>query len=141
MNKKVPHQRISLEDLILAFRRKILEIMSKDAFHQGMTISQSEVLRLVGTGSQTMKYIADALNITPPSATALVEEMEKKGLVLRKKDPTDRRVVSIVLTKKSQGLFKKVCESKKAVMNEMLSKLSEKDKKTFERIISIIISK
>lgn len=131
-----------LEDLLLAFRRKIMEGMRKDKLHQELTISQVEVLRSIGMeGSQTMKDIAKSLQITPPSATSLIEEMEKKGLVKREKHVTDRRIVSIRLTKKSQTLFSRVCLQKKAIIDSMLSKLSAGEKKTLEKIIGIIISK
>lgn len=142
MNKKQTIQPLTLEDLLLAFRRKIMESMRKDDLHHGLTISQFEVLRSIGSqGSQTMKEIAASLKITPPSATVLIEEMEKKKLVIRENHPTDRRIVSIRLTKKSQDIFSRVYLSKKKIIDDMLSKLSAKDKKNLERIISIIISK
>ena len=141
MNKKQTIQPLTLEDLLLAFRRKIMESLKKDDLHHGLTLSQFEVLRLIGTkNSQTMKEIASALKITPPSATVLVEEMEKKNVITREKHLTDRRIVSIRLTKKSQELFSRVYISKKTIIDDMLSKLSSKDKKDLERIISIIIS-
>ena len=132
----------AIEDLLLAFRRKIIESMKKDDLSSELTLSQFEALRIIGTEqAKTMKDIAHSLNITPPSATALVEEMQMKGLIAREKDPHDRRIVSVRLTKKAQDLFKNVCEHKREIMNRMLRKLTPQDKKTLERIIGIIISK
>jgi DNA-binding MarR family transcriptional regulator len=132
----------ALEDLLFALRRKVIDSMRKDALSYELTLSQSEALRIIGTHEpQTMKSIADALKITPPSTTALIEEMERKGLVVREKDAHDRRVVSIRLSAKAQRLFSRVCVHKKAVVNRMFKKLSAQDRKTLERIIGIIISK
>jgi DNA-binding MarR family transcriptional regulator len=141
MNKKQTSQP-ALEDLLLALRRKIIESMRKDDLSHNLTLSQSEALRMIGVEeAKTMKDIAKALNITPPSATALIEEMERKELIVREKNIQDRRIVSIRLTKKAQKLFSQVCLRKKLILNRMLKKLSGQDRKTFERIIGIIISK
>lgn len=129
-----------IEDLILAFRRKILKEMV--GIGHELTVAQSEVLRLVGRrGASAMKDVASGLSISPPSATAFIEEMEKKGLVQRVRDKTDRRAVFIRLTPKSRAVFKKVSGRKKAIANEMLSRISSKDKSELGRIISKILSK
>ena len=145
MNKKQNTKQIpqpSIEDLMLALRRKIIESMRSDDLSRELTMSQFEALRIIGVeGTKTMKDIAEELHITPPSATALIEEMERKGLVAREKDARDRRIVSIRLSKKALDLFTRVCDRKKAIMDRMLQKLSVQDKKTLERIIGTIISK
>lgn len=121
-----------------------METMRKDGLHQELTIAQSEALRMLGTRDPegtTMRDIADGLKITPPSATALIEEMEKKKMILREKHPTDRRIVFIRLTKKSRDLLARVCERKRRILDEMFAKISEKDRQSLERIIRSIITK
>jgi len=93
----------SLGDLLLIFRRKILESVKKEGLKHDLTLSQVEILYFIGpAGKRTMKDIADYLKITPPSATTLVEEMETKGLIKRIKDQKDRRVVFITLAEKTR---------------------------------------
>ena len=141
MNKKQNTSTPPLEDLLLSFRRKIMESMRKDGVHHGLTLSQFEVLRLLSSsGERTMKEIAVFLKITPPSASSLIEDMEKKRLIKREYNSVDRRIIKIKLTKKSQDIFSRVYLNKKKIIDDMLSKLSAKDKKTLERIIKIIIS-
>lgn len=130
-----------LEELLLTFRRCIAENMRKEALGLDLTFSQVEVLRFLGlSGKKTMKNIADHLKITPPSATVIVKEMEKKKLVKRTNDSIDRRVVFIVLTEKMAATWKAISKRKKSVMNSMISKLTEKDQKELERIINILIA-
>lgn len=131
----------SLGDLLFVFRRNILESIKKAGFKHDLTFSQMEVLRFIGSsGKETMKNIADYLKITPPSATEIVSELERKGLVKRVGDKNDRRVVFIFPTEMSKKLFVSVFKQKDVIFKKMISKLSEKDKKDLERIIRIIIN-
>lgn len=141
MNKKKPVQP-TLEDLLLALRRKIVECMRADTLVGGLTVAQSEALRIIGSSETvTMKEIASSLKITPPSVTSMIEDMEKKGLVERIPDTNDRRVVCAQLTTKAKRSYREITARKKAIIDRMLLKLTPSDKRSLERIISIIISK
>jgi DNA-binding MarR family transcriptional regulator len=130
----------SLGDLLLIFRRKILESVKQEGVKHDLTLSQVEILNFIGiSGKKTMKDIADYLKITPPSTTTIIEEMEKKGLVKRKSDTNDRRVVFIVLGEKTKKIFTSICKQKELIFKEMISKLNKKDQKILERIIKILI--
>jgi DNA-binding MarR family transcriptional regulator len=131
----------NLGDLLLIFRRNILESIRKEGFKHDLTFSQVEVLRFIGLqGKETMRAISLYLKITPPSATAIIAEMEKKGLVKRQSDKNDRRVVFIILTDVSKKLFVSLSNRKDALLKKMISKLKEKDRKNLERIIRILIT-
>jgi DNA-binding MarR family transcriptional regulator len=129
-----------LEGLILAFRRKIMDACRKEGMTYELTFSQMEIMSFVGLeGTKTMKEIATHLNIAPPSATGFVRELENKGLVERITSSTDRRIVAIGYTAKARKQFATIKERKQTILSKMLSRLEERDKKTLERIISILI--
>lgn len=133
-------EQLNLADLLLAFRRNIVKGMRKDGLKHELTFSQVEVLRFVGhDGKKTMKSIASYLKITPPSTTAIVVEMEKKGLVVRRSEKSDKRVVYIELTKNTKKLYGSLCKRKEAILEKMVSKLSASDQKNLSRIIRILI--
>ena len=135
------HKKSSLGELLLIFRRNILESLKKEGFNHELSFSQVEVLGFIGpSGKETMKNIADYLKIAPPSATEIVAEMEEKGLVKRKRDKKDRRVVFIVLSDLAKKLFISLGKRKEFILKKIFSKLSKKDQKDFERIIKIIIA-
>jgi DNA-binding MarR family transcriptional regulator len=132
----------NLGDLLLIFRRNILESIRKEGFKHDLTFSQVEVLRFIGlNGRETMRAISLYLKIAPPSATEIITEMEKRGLVKRQSDKNDRRVVFITLTDASKKLFVSLSNRKDALLKKMISKLNEKDRKHLERIIRILIAK
>jgi DNA-binding MarR family transcriptional regulator len=130
----------SLLDLLLVFRRSILEHIRKEGLKCDLTFSQAEVLDFIRhSGKETMKSIADYLKITPPSATEIVKEMEKRGLIKRIDDEKDRRIVSIVLTPAAEKLFVSLHKRKEFILKKMLSRLNKKDCESFERIIRVLI--
>jgi DNA-binding MarR family transcriptional regulator len=115
--------------------------MKQDGFAHDLTFSQAEVLRFIGSNKkETMSAIADYLKITPPSATEIICEMEKRGLIKRKKDKKDRRVVFIILSDFAKKLFISSSRHKESVLKKMTSKLNKKDHENLERIIRILIT-
>jgi len=141
---KTTHTKSGLSDLLSIFRifrKNILETIKKEGFGHDLTFSQVEVLNFIGpAGKETMKNIADYLRVTPPSATEIVTEMEKRGLVKRMDDKKDRRIVFITLTDAAKKLSISLCKRKESIFKKMLSKLSKKDRANFERIIRILIT-
>ncbi len=139
--KNNKHTESNLGDLLFLFRRNIRESIRKEGLKHELTFSQVEVLSFVGpNGKETMKSIADYLKITPPSATVIVAELEKKGLVKRQGNKADRRVIFIVPTEISRKLFTSLSKRKDAIFKKMITKLNEKDKNNLERIIRILIT-
>lgn len=135
------YKKSNLGDLLLVFRRNIIENIKKEGFKHDMTFSQMEVFRFIGlSGKETMKDIARYLKITPPSSTEIIAEMEKKGLIKRKSDKKDRRIVFVELTSKAKKLFVLLSKHKDIILKKMISKLNEKDRKNIERIIRILIT-
>lgn len=139
MKKQQPNPK-GIGEILLAFKRKIAESSKKSFFKPDITFSQMETLMFIGpSGSKTMDSIADYLKITPPSATSLIEKMEKKGLVIRMRNRKDRRVVSIRLSSKTKKEIGVLWKEREKVLNQIVSKLSAQDKKHFIRIMRILI--
>jgi DNA-binding MarR family transcriptional regulator len=130
----------NLLELMLGFRRKINESTKESSLKKELTISQFETLWFIGfLGNKSMESIADFLRITPPSATSMINKMEKRGLVSRKRDMKDKRIVYISLTASTKNHLKLMRKNKEKVLGNIVSKLSQDDKKHLERIIKIII--
>lgn len=135
------HTKSNLSDLLLVLRRNIVEAIRKEGLKQDLTFSQMEVLGFIGpNGEETMKNIAEYLKITPPSATEIVTEMEKKGLVKRVNDKKDRRVVHITFTPMSKKLFHSISKRKEMISRKMIAKLNKNDQHNLKRIIRILIT-
>ena len=72
-----------------------------------------------------MRKLAEIMEISTPSVTAVVDKLEKKGFARRRTTPTDRRVFLIELTKKGIGLFEKHTDQHKKMADRVLSCIPE----------------
>ena len=70
-----------------------------------------------------------------PTITGVIDRMEKKVLVKRKRDAHDRRAVRVVLTSKSKGMREHLSTTKKQVLERMARNLSHKETTSLESIL------
>ena len=139
INQKT-YDNTSLEDILLAFRRKLSDSLRKEAENMKCPISHIDTLVYIAEkGTPSMKDIATHLGITPPSTTAIIESMQNKKLVKRVLDEKDRRTIKIELTNKAWVFLKTLHQRKFEIFTKMLSKLSEKEQKEFIKILTILI--
>ncbi len=131
-----------LGNLLLVLRKNIRESFRTKRLKYDLTFSQMEAMSFIGqSGKETMGSIAEYLKITPPSATEIITDLEKKGLIARKGDENDRRIVFVVPTDTSKKICSSMLREKDQIFKKIISKLNEKDKKNLERIIKILITK
>lgn len=76
----------------------------------GLTASQYNVLRILrGEGAPLPVLEIAARTITQvPGITGLIDRLERVGLVERRRDETDRRVVRVALAPRAGALLKKI---------------------------------
>jgi DNA-binding MarR family transcriptional regulator len=67
----------------------------------GLSFARVRAVRRVARHPMSMKELAAALDVDPPNATALVDDLESLALVRRRPHPTDRRAKLVEAT--SQG--------------------------------------
>ena len=106
-----------------------------------LPLSYLETLRFVGDEEHpTMRDIAGYLRVTAPSATAIVEALAKDGLLSRREDPKDRRLVRLSLSKKGEGMLKKTFSTRLKALRGILGTLDAEDTRQFIKILSILIT-
>src|ERR671933_2986756 len=82
-----PHEVwLLMSDLVLDHqrRRAVAEAL-------GMTFNRARAIRRLARQPMTMGQLAAALDIDPPNAPGVLDDLEAQGLVRRRSHPTDRR--------------------------------------------------
>jgi DNA-binding MarR family transcriptional regulator len=74
-----------------AWRRAVIE-------ETGLPFSRIRIVRRLARRPMTVKQVAEAATIDAPAATVAVNDLEDRGLVVRKTDPTNRRCKVVSLT-------------------------------------------
>ena len=90
-------------------------------------------------GEPTMKDVADYLAISPPSASAIVENYVKDGQLERVLDKSDRRVVRLKLTRKGKTLLSNHMANIVKVVEGILAMLDPKQIEELKIIMKKLI--
>jgi MarR family transcriptional regulator, 2-MHQ and catechol-resistance regulon repressor len=102
----------------------------------GLTPPQFYVLATVGyAGSLPFGEIGAKMMVTVSNLTGIVDRLEEKKLVLRKRDETDRRVVHVTLTEKGTKLYKTTIPLFEKSISEIVSSLDLQSQKKLSALL------
>ena len=98
-------------------------------WHQGsISLIHLNVLTLLeATGPMSMGRLAEALDISVASITGVIDRMEARGLVERRRDAEDRRVVLVQPAKGAKKVFGDIDGRRRKALKMLLSRLSDKE--------------
>ena len=119
--------------MITEFCRKFNEVRA------GLPIRNSEmnVLKIICAvaGPHTSVQLADALGVTKPMITTLINSMVDSGYVARVPSPEDGRSFYVMPTKKGRNLMGELQQKTDKFLLQIKSKIGESD---FEMFIGLI---
>jgi DNA-binding MarR family transcriptional regulator len=70
----------------------------------GMSFARVRALRRIAHGPLSMGELAQRCGIDPPYATVVVDDLQARGLVVRRDHPEDRRAKIVVATEEGRDL-------------------------------------
>lgn len=75
-----------------------------------VTPAQSRLLQRLGPSGSRLTDLAEQARVTKQTAGALVDELERSGYVIRRRDPSDARARLVTLTDKGVTLCRTVAD-------------------------------
>ena len=115
-------------DAVLTASRVLVGIAARSLvdLDEEVTLTQfRSLVVLASRGPQGMASLADALGVTPPTASRLCDRLVRKGLVRRRGDRADRRQVRIGLTEAGRRLVDVVTERRRIDIASLLESVPE----------------
>ena len=102
----------------------------------GLTPCQFEVLMILWEEDGILlSELGRRVSRDGPTITGVIDRMEKKMLVKRKRDSRDRRAVRVVLTSKSRGMEEQLSITKKQILEKITTHLSTREINQLEAIL------
>src|SRR5919201_3048543 len=121
-----------LARLGLAFKGKAIERIEQEGF-EGHHYS---VLAMLGEGDrETQATIADALDLDPSRLVAVLDSLEKRGLVARQRDPHDRRRHVVSITPAGKRQLQKLRAIVKQLEDDFFGPLAAQDRQAFHELL------
>ncbi len=85
-----------------------------------------------------MSAIGKQLFIAKQNMTKLIDRLMNDGLVDRKNDAADRRIINIIITEKGREFLKEKKQGLKRIVGENISKLSDADIESLDSFLRVI---
>jgi DNA-binding MarR family transcriptional regulator len=125
--------RDSMVDAVLTASRVLVAIAARSLADAGEEVTLTQYRSLVilaSRGPQSLAALAEAVAVTPPTASRLCERLVRKGLVRRRSDHNDRRQVRIALTEAGQSLVDAVTARRRREIADLLASVPAKDQRS-----------
>ncbi|MCW5934949.1 MAG: MarR family transcriptional regulator [Fimbriimonadia bacterium] len=115
-----------------AMYKTIGEHMTEELSESELTYAQMQALRYLRNHRRVMVGdMADGLGISYPSATNMVNRLEKKGWIERIPNPRDRRQVGIKITESGAQLVHQIDQERKHRFAAILTKMEPEERHAF----------
>jgi DNA-binding MarR family transcriptional regulator len=93
-----------------------------------LSLTHLHVLSLLeADGPMSMTHLADALDVSVASVTGIVDRLEQRGLVERRRGQDDRRVILVHPTAAGKAVFSSLAEHRRAGLTRMLAEFTDKE--------------
>jgi DNA-binding MarR family transcriptional regulator len=117
-----------IDDLLRDIFGAFLRPRTPPSRELNITMGQMHCLGAIAAlGQPTMSEVAEELKLHPSTVTVLVDGLVSHGLVTRKADPHDRRIVRVSETAKGRRNHERHMAEMRARVTEMLAELTDAD--------------
>ncbi len=100
----------------------------KNTEFKDITTNDMHIIDIIGLNQKkTMSTVAKELSITTGTLTIAINNLVKKGYVIRQRGKADRRIVYIELSERGKKAYEKHLEFHKDMVISMLSSLDENE--------------
>ncbi len=98
-----------------------------------------QVLIALGKGPHSIGRLAEAVGVTPPAATQLVDRLSEHGMIERRHDPADRRIVLVDYAPGMQDIARRMMESRSGKLREALDRMTDEEVRALLKGLRLLI--
>ena len=118
----------------------ILEkLVKNDAQQYGLNISEFAVMELLyNKGPQPINRIQERILIANSSTTYILDKLQQKGYIIRKRDESDRRSMKATLTEEGENLIARIFPPHSELLASLFTALSDEELSAFREMLKKI---
>jgi DNA-binding MarR family transcriptional regulator len=113
----------TIVDAVLTASRVLVAIAARSLGDVADEVTMTQYRTLVvlaSRGPQSLAALAEAVDVTPPTATRMCDRLVRKSLVVRRHDRGDRRLIRLTLAKKGHDLVAAVTQRRRTEIARLL---------------------
>jgi len=115
---------------------QVIRELNRELAPLGMRVRHHTVLAVAAdSGGRSQRELGELLGIDPSAVVALVDDLERVGLVRREPHPEDRRTRLIVATEAGRARLAQSQRLARAVDEQLLAELSPAERDTVLRML------
>lgn len=122
----------SLNSLLVSLFNSVLDTEAKAIItkeYSDITENDMHIIEAIGISSpKKVSEVAKSLNVTPGTMTVNIDNLEKKGYVIRTRSEADKRVVFLSLTERGKKAFFHHRDFHKKMIKSAVANLSDDER-------------
>jgi DNA-binding MarR family transcriptional regulator len=139
MNTLTSESPDSVVDAVLSASRVLVAVAARSLsdIAEEVTLTQYRTLVVLASrGPQNLVGLAEAVGVTPATATRMCDRLVKKKLIVRQSEQDDRRQVRLALTKKGLKLVGTVTDRRRREIEAILSAIDPEEQTVLVQALS-----
>jgi DNA-binding MarR family transcriptional regulator len=121
----------ALHALSRAHRTTLATLLAPHGLHAGQDLL---LLAIWETAGLRQSELADQLGVEPPTITRMLQRLERSGMIERRRDPHDARVVHVHATPRSRLLESSVRRAWTSIDELVIAQLGEREASELRRL-------
>jgi DNA-binding MarR family transcriptional regulator len=115
------------------------QLMGKLLSGQDSHPGQAFCLRMLAANDGvTQRDLAEAMQLSRPAVTTMLQRMQKAGLIVRRPDETDQRLMRVYLTDEGRALADQMRKTFATYISTAFDSMKPEDREELERLLGIV---
>jgi DNA-binding MarR family transcriptional regulator len=132
--------RVTLSFLLSQLGGHAAQCFAGELAVMGLRVQDAGLLRMLGAKpGMTQIEIAETFAVLPSRLVVLIDALEDRGLVRRKRDVADRRKIHVSLTPKGTDVANAVAKLTKSMEHELFRALDDDEKRSLEELLRKVV--
>lgn len=116
------------------------ELAGRRLAPMGLSVKLCGVLNLLAEGPISQQALGEQLGIDRTTVVELIDELEQQGVVVRRRNPADRRSYALTLTPKGRTVQKRAARVFDAAADEFFDALGPTERQALLGMLRRLIS-
>lgn len=105
----------------------------------GLTVQLCGVLNLLADGAVSQQALGEQLRIDRTTVVELIDDLERQGVVVRRRNPADRRSYALHLTAKGKTVQKRAARAFDAAAAEVFDPLAPAEQRQLADLLRRVV--